>query len=272
MNGNPNSEAKYASLTAVDPDDASITGVPSVIQPLHRAYRNSERASRCFKLPVGCTDSSFMYRSMPQSAHNGKRSRCVSALRLASASTIPDRPADPGSGGVAASVEGVHAANSSPWPVPSGDAASSSTYDDFRVTNNTLILPADRSVPEAAPPTLSTTRSWSWCRRRREATERVDQLFQLGHRSDPDLQQIRLLPGHEIARLHLGDLPNRLGDVGVFTAGEGHDADQRRDPQSDRFGVDFSPVTGDHLVAFKLGHAFLNGRRSESHSPCELGI
>ncbi len=33
--------------------------VPSAIQPLQSPYRNSERASRCFSDPVGCTDSSF---------------------------------------------------------------------------------------------------------------------------------------------------------------------------------------------------------------------
>ena len=37
MNGSPSIRAKYASDTAVEPDDASITGVPSTIQPLHSA-------------------------------------------------------------------------------------------------------------------------------------------------------------------------------------------------------------------------------------------
>jgi len=37
MNGTPSSAAKYASETAVDPDDASMTVVPSPIQPLHSA-------------------------------------------------------------------------------------------------------------------------------------------------------------------------------------------------------------------------------------------
>ena len=37
MNGRPSSAAKYASDTAVDPDDASMTVVPSPIQPLHSA-------------------------------------------------------------------------------------------------------------------------------------------------------------------------------------------------------------------------------------------
>src|SRR5262249_56395704 len=52
MNGSPRSAAKYASETAVDPEDASITVVPSPIHPLHSAYRNSDRASRCLRLPV----------------------------------------------------------------------------------------------------------------------------------------------------------------------------------------------------------------------------
>ena len=37
MNGSPSSAAKYASDTAVDPDDASMTVVFSPIQPLHSA-------------------------------------------------------------------------------------------------------------------------------------------------------------------------------------------------------------------------------------------
>ena len=36
-NGSPSSRAKYASETAVDPDDASMTVVPSWIQPLQSA-------------------------------------------------------------------------------------------------------------------------------------------------------------------------------------------------------------------------------------------
>jgi hypothetical protein len=36
-NGSPSSRAKYASLTAVDPLDASMTVVPSLIQPLQSA-------------------------------------------------------------------------------------------------------------------------------------------------------------------------------------------------------------------------------------------
>ena len=35
-NGSPSSRAKYASETAVEPDDASVSVVPSRIQPLHR--------------------------------------------------------------------------------------------------------------------------------------------------------------------------------------------------------------------------------------------
>ena len=59
VNGSPSNRAKYASDTAVDPDDASTTGVPSVIQPLQMANRNSDRASLCFRLPVGGVDSSL---------------------------------------------------------------------------------------------------------------------------------------------------------------------------------------------------------------------
>jgi hypothetical protein len=59
MNGSPSIRAKYASLTAVEPLEASTIGVPSRIQPLQSAYRNRERASRCLSEPVGCTDSSF---------------------------------------------------------------------------------------------------------------------------------------------------------------------------------------------------------------------
>ena len=58
-NGTPISRAKYASDTAVEPELASTTVVPSTIWPLTSAYRNSERASRCLRLPVGCTDSSL---------------------------------------------------------------------------------------------------------------------------------------------------------------------------------------------------------------------
>lgn len=79
--------AKYASLTAVEPLDASMTVVPSWIQPLQRAYRNSERASRCLSEPVGCTDSSLRYRSTPVLSGIGNTCRWVSADRLASAST-----------------------------------------------------------------------------------------------------------------------------------------------------------------------------------------
>ena len=58
-NGSPSIRAKYASLTAVEPDDASTTVVPSPIQPLHNPYRNSERARRCLSDPVGWVDSSL---------------------------------------------------------------------------------------------------------------------------------------------------------------------------------------------------------------------
>ncbi len=37
MNGRPSIAAKYASETAVEPDDASITVVSSQIHPLHSA-------------------------------------------------------------------------------------------------------------------------------------------------------------------------------------------------------------------------------------------
>ncbi len=88
MNGSPSRRAKYASLTAVEPLDASITVVPSRIQPLHNAYKNSDRASRCLSEPVGCTDSSFRYSSTPVTSGIGNTCRWVSALRFASASTI----------------------------------------------------------------------------------------------------------------------------------------------------------------------------------------
>ena len=59
MNGRPSIRAKYASLTAVEPEDASTTVVRGPIQPLHSAYRKSDRASRCLSEPVGCDDSSL---------------------------------------------------------------------------------------------------------------------------------------------------------------------------------------------------------------------
>ena len=37
MNGSPRRRAKYASLTAVEPLDASTTGVSGPSQPLHSA-------------------------------------------------------------------------------------------------------------------------------------------------------------------------------------------------------------------------------------------
>ena len=81
--GRPSNRAKYASLTAVEPLDASTMVEPSRTQPLHSAYRNSERANRCLRLPVGWVDSSFKYRSMPALANAGSGSgiRWVSALR-----------------------------------------------------------------------------------------------------------------------------------------------------------------------------------------------
>ncbi len=45
MNGRPRKRAKYASETAVEPLEASTMVVPSTIHPLHRPYRNSERAT-----------------------------------------------------------------------------------------------------------------------------------------------------------------------------------------------------------------------------------
>ncbi len=65
MKGTPSRRAKYASEMAVEPLDASITGRPARSQPLVSAYRNSERARRCLRLPVGWLDSSLKYRSMP---------------------------------------------------------------------------------------------------------------------------------------------------------------------------------------------------------------
>jgi hypothetical protein len=70
-NGSLSMRANHASLTAVDPLDASTTVVPSVIWPEQSPYRNSDRASRCFRLPVGWVDSSFRYRSTPHSAGSG---------------------------------------------------------------------------------------------------------------------------------------------------------------------------------------------------------
>ena len=58
-NGSPSMRANHASLTAVEPLEASTTVVPSVICPEHSPYRNSERASRCLRLPVGWVDSSL---------------------------------------------------------------------------------------------------------------------------------------------------------------------------------------------------------------------
>ena len=41
------------------PDEASTTVWPRCRRPLHSAYRNSERANRCFRLPLGWVDSSL---------------------------------------------------------------------------------------------------------------------------------------------------------------------------------------------------------------------
>ena len=51
----------------MEPDDASTTVVPSPIHPLHSAYRNSERASRCLRLPVMWVVSSLRYSAMSTS-------------------------------------------------------------------------------------------------------------------------------------------------------------------------------------------------------------
>src|SRR5690606_13231634 len=59
MNGSPSMRAKYASETAVEPEEASMTGVFLVTQPLQIACRNRDLANRCFKEPVGCVDSSL---------------------------------------------------------------------------------------------------------------------------------------------------------------------------------------------------------------------
>src|SRR5699024_508509 len=91
-NGTPMSRAKYASLTAVEPLDASMIVVSGPIHPLHKPNKNSDLARRCFKLPVGCTDSSFKYRSTPStgSVDGGKGGW---ALRLASAAKSSIAPA-----------------------------------------------------------------------------------------------------------------------------------------------------------------------------------
>ena len=58
-NGRSSIRATCASETAVDPEDASMIVVSGPIQPLTSAYMNSERASRCLRLPVGWVDSSL---------------------------------------------------------------------------------------------------------------------------------------------------------------------------------------------------------------------
>ena len=67
------------------PLDASTIVVPSRIQPLTRPKRNSERASRCLRLPVRWVDSSFRYSCTPQCSGSGTEYRWVSAERLFSA-------------------------------------------------------------------------------------------------------------------------------------------------------------------------------------------
>src|SRR5699024_8398790 len=88
IKGKPRRRAKYASLTAVEPDEASIILVPLSSHPLHSAYTNRERANRCFKLPVGCLDSSLRYKSMPYSSGSGNLRSGVSPQRVASASIL----------------------------------------------------------------------------------------------------------------------------------------------------------------------------------------
>ena len=61
--------------------------VPRWIQLLQSPYSTSDRANRCLRLPVGCTDSSFRYSRTPHSGGSGNTCRCVSDVRLASAST-----------------------------------------------------------------------------------------------------------------------------------------------------------------------------------------
>src|SRR5699024_12280799 len=83
MNGTPMSCAKYASDTAVEPLEASTTGRPGRIHPLHRAWRNRERASRCLSDPGGWLDSSLRSRSTPGSLGSGTCSIWVSEVLLA---------------------------------------------------------------------------------------------------------------------------------------------------------------------------------------------
>ena len=60
-------------------DHGGAFGDPAIAQGVQK----SDRASRCFKLPLGWVDSSFKYKSMPMAENWGKGSamRCVSALR-----------------------------------------------------------------------------------------------------------------------------------------------------------------------------------------------
>src|SRR4051794_25186462 len=88
MKRRPSMRAKYASETAVDPLEASTIVVSGPIRPLHKPYRNNDRARRCFRLPDGWVDSSLRYSAMPGSTGSGTRKRCVSEERLKSASMI----------------------------------------------------------------------------------------------------------------------------------------------------------------------------------------
>src|SRR5699024_12711912 len=74
---------RRSSDLAVEPLEASTTGRPGRIHPLHRAWRNRERASRCLSDPVGWLDSSLRWRSTHQSLGSGTCSRWVSEVLLA---------------------------------------------------------------------------------------------------------------------------------------------------------------------------------------------
>ena len=99
MNGKPSSAAKYASDTAVDPDDASMTVVFSSIQPLHSAYRNSDRASRCLRLPVMWVVSSLRYSCTSTAVAPRHRQRIAQQMGVGAAPGVgldqPDRVVHP---------------------------------------------------------------------------------------------------------------------------------------------------------------------------------
>src|SRR5262249_16114132 len=61
------------------------TRLPSLKRPFVSAYRNSERASRCLRLPVTCVDSSLRYNWMLGQAGSRTGSRGVSDDRQKSA-------------------------------------------------------------------------------------------------------------------------------------------------------------------------------------------